>query len=183
MTTRYAFDPRQSRFTAQAFATGFLSALGHDPIFTVAEFQGGMVFEAEGLQALELTVDSRALVLLSDVKPSDRQEIEGRMRRDVLETAAFPVITFQAERIEAHPLAPGRDRVRIEGRLSLHGVVNRHRIEAELRVLDGSVRLLGEFALRMSDFRIKPVSALAGAIKLKDEVRLKFDLLGLKEAS
>jgi hypothetical protein len=33
----------------------------------------------------------------------------------------------------------------------------------------------------MSDHRIRPVTALGGAIKLKDELSLSFDLVGLPE--
>jgi hypothetical protein len=33
----------------------------------------------------------------------------------------------------------------------------------------------------MSDFRIKPVTALAGAIKLKDALQLSFDVGAVRE--
>ena len=34
----------------------------------------------------------------------------------------------------------------------------------------------------MSEFGIKPVTAVAGSIRLKDEVKLSFDIGGLPEA-
>jgi hypothetical protein len=34
----------------------------------------------------------------------------------------------------------------------------------------------------MSDYRIKPVTALAGSIRLKDDVKLSFDIGGLPQA-
>ena len=42
------------------------------------------------------------------------------------------------------------------------------------------VRLTGESTLRLSDYRIRPVTALAGAIRLNDELRLVFDLVAWK---
>jgi hypothetical protein len=35
----------------------------------------------------------------------------------------------------------------------------------------------------MSDFRIKPVTALGGPIKLKDEMKASFDIAALPEGS
>ena len=39
------------------------------------------------------------------------------------------------------------------------------------------LRISGEFAMRQSDFGIKPVSFAGGALRLKDEVKFKFELV------
>jgi hypothetical protein len=41
--------------------------------------------------------------------------------------------------------------------------------------------LRGEFGLHMSEYRIKPVTALGGSIKLKDELKGSFDIAGIPE--
>ena len=56
-------------------------------------FEGG---EIEGM-ALDLTVRADSLELLDRVSAADRGRSRSRMRRDVLETAAYPEITYQAE--------------------------------------------------------------------------------------
>ena len=38
------------------------------------------------------------------------------------------------------------------------------------------MRAMGDFALRRSDYKIDPVSALGGAVKLKDELKLSFNI-------
>ena len=53
----------------------------------------------------------------------------------------------------------------------------------ELQVFDDGLRLRGECPLRLSDYRIRPVTALGGTIRLKDELKLSFDLVGLPEGS
>jgi hypothetical protein len=39
------------------------------------------------------------------------------------------------------------------------------------------MRISGDFSLRQSDYRIKPVSFAAGALRLKDELKFNFELV------
>jgi polyisoprenoid-binding protein YceI len=180
---RYRFDPGSSRFTVQAFASGLLSMLGHSPTFAVRDFAGEMGLTGETFAGalLQIAVRADSLTLVDAVSPSDRAEIEGRMRREVLETAAYPEIAFQGTDFAADKVSSGQYRLRIMGRLSLHGVTNPHAMDAQLLVYEDGIRLSGGFALQPSAYRIRPVTALGGAIKLKDHLQLSFDLAGWKE--
>jgi polyisoprenoid-binding protein YceI len=182
---RFRFDPGLSRFTVQAFASGLLSFLGHSPTFVVRDFAGDVSWdESPGRRLhLELTVRADSLELTDQVKPADRREIEATMRGDVLETRAYPDIDFRSVEAAAEPVEQGRYRVRIGGTLALHGVTRRHSLTADLVVFSDGVRLRGESAMRLSDYRIKPVTALGGTIRLKDDLRVAFDIAGLPEAS
>src|SRR5438105_228396 len=123
MTARYLIDPGRSRFTVQAFAAGVLSFFAHSPAFAVRDFAGEVTLDdtVESLR-LEVRVAADSLVLVDKVSAADRQEIESRMRRDVLETAAHPEITLRAGVVAAERVAAGQHRLRLGGPLSLHGV-------------------------------------------------------------
>jgi polyisoprenoid-binding protein YceI len=185
MATRYRLDPARSTFTVQGFATGLLSFFAHSPTFAVRDFAGVLEFAGEAVAGLrlDLTVKADSLELVDRVKAEDRAEIERRMRTEVLETAAYPEIRFQAGAVANERLGPGRYRVRLAGPLALHGVTREHQADAELLIFDDGVRLRGECVLRLSDYRIRPVTALAGAIKLKDDLKVSYDLAALPEAS
>ncbi len=185
MATLYRLDPAQGRFTVQAFATGLLSALGHSPTFAVRDFAGTIRFEREEIHSmtLELTARADSLDLLDQVRDADRREITDRMRRDVLESSTHPTIIYRSEGASSDPIAPGRFLVRIGGRLTLRGVTGPHPVVAEIQIFGDGIRLLGECPLRLSDYGIRPVTALAGAIKLKDELKVSFDLAAVPEAS
>jgi polyisoprenoid-binding protein YceI len=179
----YRLVPERSRFTVQAFATGALSFFGHNPTFAVDAFKGTVRLDGPGVEGLgvDLTVRADSLELIDRVKAADREEIMSRMRRDVLETSAFPEIAFHTEEVAADPVDRGRFKGFLGGRLTLHGVTSPQGTDAELLVLPDGLRLRGECVLRMSAFRIKPVTALAGAIKLKDELKVTFDLTAVPE--
>jgi polyisoprenoid-binding protein YceI len=184
MAVAYRIDPRQCRFSVQAFATGMLSFVGHSPTFAVHDFSGTIRSETDEIQGmkLELTINADSLVLENRFSASDRAEIEDRMRREVLETARYPEIVYRASPLSVEATARGRFRVRLNGPLSLHGMTHTYQTDAELFVYVDGVELRGSCPLRMSDYRIRPVTALGGAIKLKDDVRISFDLNGVPES-
>jgi polyisoprenoid-binding protein YceI len=184
-TVRYTFDASHSRFTVQAFARGALSALGHSPTFAIRSYTGEVSWAGDGGtgSALSLTVRADSLTLADSVSARDREDIEGRMRQEVLETAAYPEVVFHSTEVSAGKIADAWYRLGITGTLSLHGATNVQRLDAQFRLMGDEIRLSGECTLMQSAFRIKPVSALAGMIQLKDELKFSFDLLGRKLSS
>jgi len=179
---RYLLDPAQSRFTIQAFARGALSAFGHSPTFAVREFAGELDMSTQNEQpfhaSLQISVTADSLALTDPVSAKDRTEIETTMRRDVLETAGYPQITFSSTEITAETILTNWYRVRIRGKMDLHGVSRPQQIDAQLRILDDGMRLSGEFSLKISTFHIKRVTALGGLISLQDDLKSVFDLHG-----
>lgn len=183
--TRYRLDAEESRFTVQAFAAGLLSFLGHSPAFAIRDFQGTIDFEDDLIAKMRLamSVGANSLSVLGRVKLADRQEIEDRMRHDVLNTTLFPEAEFRAVSAATERIAPGDYRVRLDGNLTLHGTIRPFRLETELVMLGNGLRLRGQTELTMSDFAIEPVTALGGTIRLQDRVKLSFDLAARPEAS
>jgi polyisoprenoid-binding protein YceI len=184
MIRRYRFEPALGRFTAQAHAAGLLSALGHSPTFIVGRYHGSVRFQGDdvGSMELDLAVEADSLSLADAVKPADREEIERRMRGDVLETSRFAEITYRASCASYEKIDATRFRMRVEGPLSLHGVEVRRPIDLELSIAKDGVRLRGESRVRLSEHGIRPVTALAGAIRLKDEIHIAFDVAAPGEA-
>jgi hypothetical protein len=48
----YLVDARASRFTVQAFATGLLSAMGHNPAIAIRNFSGDVNFSPEATKTV-----------------------------------------------------------------------------------------------------------------------------------
>lgn len=181
---RYTIDPGRSRFTVQAFATGLLSAFAHSPTFAIRGLGGEVRLgsTAESLE-IDLTVDPASLELADQVRDADRREIETRMRGEILETSRFRAIEFRGRAARAESIGKGRYRLAIAGDLTLHGATRPHPIDAELIVFADGLRLGGASVLRMSAHGIRPVTAMGGTIKLKDELHFSFDLAALPASS
>src|SRR5579871_5760238 len=95
---RYVVDARRSRFTVQAFATGILSVVGHNPTLGIRAFSGEVDFDPGRLDAagLRLTIQAASLEVLDDIRDVDRREIEKIAKDKLLEVATYPNIVYQA---------------------------------------------------------------------------------------
>jgi polyisoprenoid-binding protein YceI len=183
-TVHYLVDAKQSTFVAQAFATGLLSSFGHNPRIAIRSFGGELSFTVAGLTIenarLSLSVHADSLEVTDDVSEKDRQEMHRKMCEEVLETDHFPEIAYECSKISASG-SGDRYWVALNGELTLHGVTRPLPVSARAVINGDSVRASGEFSVRQSDYEITLVSAAAGAIRVKDEVKLTFDILARKQ--
>jgi len=174
----YVVESRISRFQVQAFSGGLLSVLGHNPIFAIRGMVGDMSFRDETLEDASLTmrVDAASLQLVDDISERDRREIERNMHRDVLETSRFPEILYVTSRVDVLEHRGSLYSVNLEGNLTLHGQTRQLSIPTKVSVTGAMLRAFGEFKIWQSDYHIELVSIGGGTLKIKDELKLKFDI-------
>lgn len=176
--TRYRIDAGRGSFTVQAYAEGMLSFMGHNPAFAVRRYGGEIQFadNARTVESMLVVAEAEWLSLRDNVSQKDRAEIENTMRERVLETDKFPEIHFVSKDVSLTEKRDGKFAVTANGMLSLHGETLPKTIEAEAEISNGNIRAVGEFSLRQSDFNIEQVKALGGTLKVKDEVKISFDI-------
>jgi polyisoprenoid-binding protein YceI len=179
----YVVDTKASRFTVQAFATGMLSAMGHNPIIGIRDFSGAVDFSAETLQGSEfrLSIKADSLSVQDDISDKDRREIERMMNEQLLETAKYPEIVYQAPAIWITKQGDSLFYAVLNGDLTLHGVTCKQSVTARIAVFGTMVRASGEFTVSQAAYQIKPVSIAGGALKLKDELKLSFEMVAREQ--
>lgn len=179
----YRINPSKSRFIVRAYTGGVLGAFGHDHTIAIRDFTGQASFDSTSMQSasLKLTIKADSLAVVDKVSDKDRREIEATMREKVLETGKHPEILFRSTRIDVNRTGEADYSVKIWGDLTLHGVTRDGLINARVNISGESLRARGEFPLRQTDYGITPVSIAAGTIKVKDELKLSFDIVGVKE--
>jgi polyisoprenoid-binding protein YceI len=160
-------DTERSVLTVRAYKTGLFSAFAHDHEIR-ASIKSGILDEEKN--SVEFSVDSRSLrVLDPEVSEKDRAEIQSTMLGPkVLDSEKFPEIRFRSTSIgEA-----GDDKWIVRGDLTLHGQT--HPVKVDVTGRDG--HYTGSVQLKQRDFGITPVSIAGGSIKVKDEVRVEFEI-------
>jgi len=100
------------------------------------------------------------------ISAADLDKIRDNLRQEILHVDRWPEIVFEGK----GEVAEGR--FVVSGELTMAG----RKRAVSVPVTKRGERLAGEVTLKPSDWGIAPFKALAGAIKLKDEVRLAFDL-------
>lgn len=160
-------DTSKSIVTVQVKKAGLLSAFAHDHEIA-APIAGGTV-DPTG-HRVELHFNSSAL-RVSDrgISEKDRADIQDTMLgSEVLDTQRYPEIVFRSTRAEAGPEGIWN----VYGDLTLHGQTRP--VSAEVR--DDGGHYIGAVRLRQSEFGITPVRIAGGAVRVKDEIRIEFDI-------
>ena len=181
--SHYLIEATSSRFTVRAFASGFLSAMGHDPTIAIRDFTGQASFDpaSPGNASLRMEIRADSLEVTNDIKSKDRKEIESTMNQKVLESAKYPKITFESDGTSAKQLSEGRFQVSMNGTLSLRGATGKVPVMAQVALSGDMLRASGEFSLLQSSYRIPLMSVAGGAMKLKDELKFTFDIVARKQ--
>lgn len=181
---RYAIDPKASQFTVQAFASGLISAVAHSPKIAIRDWKGevGFIPDTLGGAKLNVVIRSSSLEVLDELRESDRRELQRVMYAEVLETSRFPDVTFESSHIGAERLKDALYRVNVEGRLALHGITNGQSFTSQVAFGVDSFRAYGEFTLLQSDFGVRIASIAGGTLKLQDELKFSFYVVGRKQS-
>jgi len=178
----YEIDPGISRFTVRAFASGLLSAFGHSPTFAIREFEGEVQLASDSLEGagLRLKINAASLNVQDEISDKDRREMERMMNQDVLETQRFPEIVYECSSVTGAQAGPGQYTVKLNGQLTMHGVTRNQAVDARVNINGTMLRAFAEFTARQTDYDIKLVSAVAGSLKVKDELKLAFAIAARK---
>jgi polyisoprenoid-binding protein YceI len=160
-----------------------LSAFAHSPTIAITDFQGEVEWSSSALEdaSLRLVIEAASLNVTDDISDKDRREIEHKMHHEVLEADGFSEIIYECPRVSSiQKLGEGLFTVVLNGELSLHGVTRTQPVSARVTLNGDTLRAAGDFSVRQSDYEIKPVSAAGGTVKLKDELKLSFNITARK---
>lgn len=163
-------DTARSVLTVRVYKTGLFSAFAHDHEVR-APIQNGTIDEEQN--SVEFAVDARTLKVLDPkASESERSDIQRTMLGPkVLDSEKFAEIRFHSTSIGEI----GEGKWTVRGELTLHGQTHPVKVEVEGREgHDG--HYTGSVQLRQTEFGITPVSIAGGSVKVKDEVRVEFEI-------
>ncbi len=183
-TVRYNIETKGSTFTVRAFATGLLSSLGHSPTISIPAIKGEVSLNPNAIEqsSIHMIVQASSLTVTDDISAKDREEINRRIHDEVLESDSFPEIEYQSSKVSASKTAEGQYWAALTGELTMRGIKHTQPISARLSINGTTLRATGDFTIRQSDYEIRPVTALGGAVRLKNELKLSFDITARKLA-
>ena len=188
---RLELDKQQSYIAAMVDKQGFLTVFGagHKHGVLATEWSADVCLDKEQPRnsRARFTIPARSLVIdtpearkragLEPDGPSEKdvREIQAKMvGPEVLAVEKFGEISFQTTE-----LAASRDgRWDWRGSITIRGVTKSAAIPVKVESAEGrQYHLSGSFTVKQSEFGITPIS-IAGVVKVKDEVEIRFDLLG-----
>jgi polyisoprenoid-binding protein YceI len=160
----YKLGPSNASLHVQTGRNGAAAKAGHDLTIDVQSWEATL--EVGENSSLALSADPTSLHVregkggMQPLKDDDKEDILKTIDKDVLEKKS---ITFQSTSVEQ-----AGDGLKVTGDLEMAGKTKP--VSFDLSESEGTVT--GSAAVKQSDWSIKPYSALFGALKVDDEVKV-----------
>ncbi len=164
-----AINVSKSSLTVRVFKSGMFSAFAHDHEIQ-APIDGGEI-NSSADRSVRLHIDARKMrVLDPEISASSRADIQNTMEgAEVLDVEHFPKISYDSTTITK----TGDAHWEVHGNLNLHG--KNQPVVVMVSLENGHYR--GSASFKQSDFGIIPIRIAGGTVKVKDEVKIEFDIL------
>lgn len=183
----YAVDAGKSKIEIHAGKEGFFSAFGHDHLIAAKEFSGEAQMDPQKIErsSVALAISAKSLTVLDPGESEkDRAEIQKTMLGDrVLDVEKHAEIRFASTRVvNAKKTSDGWE-LTLEGKLALHGAEKTVTLPLRVRLDGNALRAKGEVSLLQTDYGITPIKVGGGAVRVKDKLKITFDIAAGKKSS
>ena len=163
----YKLGPDNASLHVETGRNGAAAKAGHDLIIDVQSWEATL--ESGDSAGLQLSADPTSLKVregkggMQALKDDDKDDIHKTIDKDVLKQND---ITFQSTSVEQ-----AGDGLKVSGDLEMGGKTN----PVTFDLSESGDTLTGSASVKQSDWGIKPYSALFGALKVNDEVKVVFE--------
>ncbi|MFD0940241.1 YceI family protein [Pedobacter boryungensis] len=142
-------------------------------VSTAAESQGAFKFNAKdeliGLSTFNLTVAAKSL-------KSGKSSMDSRTYKS-LKADEFPTISYQLKSVEITTIQANKFKIQTKGTVAIAGKTEPITMMVTAVVnADKSITCTGSTALKLTDFGIEPPSFMLGAMKVGNDLTVKFNL-------
>ena len=180
----YSIDSAKSKLEIEVKKEGLFKAFGHNHLIVAKEISGHVQFDPQRIEssAVTLKVQTKSLTVSPQGEPEkDRQDVQATMSGEkVLDVEKYPEIVFTSTRVSAVKQAGDDWTLTLSGNLKLHGVEKPVSLLVTLHSTGNQLQAQGQVPLLQTDYGIKPVKAGGGAVTVKDELKINFDIVAGK---
>ena len=177
----YRVDSVASTVTINVGRAGLFAFAGHDHEVSAPAIHGAVFLDSEDISRSRLTLqfDAAAMKVTGRGEPADDvAEVQRVMLSDrVLDVQRHASITFESDRISVRQRSSDQMRLQVDGRLTLRGATRAVSVPVDVRLSADRLTATGTTTLRQTTFGISPVTAVAGTVRVKDEVSIVFTIV------
>jgi polyisoprenoid-binding protein YceI len=162
-------DTARSVLKIRVFKSGIFSGFAHDHEIEAPVAEGTVRVSTD--PSVTLRVHAGELrVLDPELSPGKREDVQRTMEgSEVLDIKRFPEISFESTAVQKKD----EQHWTVRGNLTLHGQAS----PVEVDVVEKDGHYQGSAKLRQHVFGITPIAVAGGTVKVKDEVKIEFDIV------
>ncbi|MEO5922535.1 MAG: YceI family protein [Bryobacteraceae bacterium] len=175
----YQIQPApDSRFALSVEKTGLYRGKKH--LFLFEKYQGSLQFDSAkpAESKIQLTIDAGSVVCKDDwVSASDLKKVMQTTLEDMLAVKRYPTMTFSSTSIRDL----GTGKYEAQGTLTIRDIPKPAVVTVQLNATNPSqLKVDGSAIIKLSDYKLKPPSAILGVIGTKNEMTLTFSISASK---
>lgn len=167
-----------SRFEAKTGKAGLFGFAGHEHLIRARGFSGRVVYRPKlpSASRVEIVVRADSLEVLTPPDTAEVRKVTQAMRTEVLHVDQYPVIRFLATGVTTTPAG-----FRVQGRFTLAAATRDVTVDVHVEIGADTVRATGGFAVKQTDFGIKPYrGGPGGTVRVADRVAISFEAIGIR---
>jgi polyisoprenoid-binding protein YceI len=170
----YSIQPNDaSRLELRVFKTGLYRGKAHRFLFP--DYTGTLVYHVQAPEAshIELTLDAGSIKCLDTwLSAKELKTVQEFARNEMLAAGRYPKVLFVSSAIRR--IAESRFEVR--GTLTIRGIAKPATVDVTFQESDEVLMFRGTARVLLTDYGLKPPTALLGAIGTKNEMEFSFSL-------
>ena len=162
-----------SRLEVRTGKGGLLAFAGHEHLIRARSFTGNLMYyrDAPARSHVEIVIPAESLEVLTPPDTEEIRKVTASMRTEVLDVSHYPEIGFASRSItwsegKAHLVAA----------LTIRNQTREVPVDAQIEMQGDTLRVTASFAVKQTDFGIKPYrGGPGGTVRVAD--RVTFDIL------
>ena len=168
-----------SRFDVKTGKSGLFGFAGHSHMIRAHAVTGQVMLHHGDVARshVDLVVPTDSLEVMTPPDTAEIRKVTASMRNDVMQVDQYPKIEFASKEVTQ---MPGGYHLVVA--LTMHGVTKDVPVDVAVEVTGDTLRAKGTFAVKQSDFGIKPYKGgPGGTVKVADKVTFDFEAVAIKK--
>jgi len=188
---QFMIDPARSELVVQLFKTGVGAPFAHDHVVRATRYSGQIRLDPSAPTATEIVVEVDATTLAADepetrkkfnlplgLSAENRREIQSTLESESqLYVRRYPKIRFRSTRI----IFEKEGQYAVTGDLELRGVTKSVPFLVQAELKEDVLHVQGSARFSQSSFGYQPYRVFLGAVKNRDEVVLRIDIVAVRQ--
>lgn len=171
---KYEFGPSNGHLYVKTYKDGVAKAMGHDLTLEVTAWQAEVVVDEDpGKASVSASASAKTFTVVEGhggakaLRDKDKADIVKNIDNKILKTDEHSDIVFKSTGVKATG-----DHYDVTGDLTIMGKTS----PATMVIDVNGSNAKGSVSVKQTDFGVKPFSAMMGALKIKDNVDINFEL-------
>jgi polyisoprenoid-binding protein YceI len=175
----FAVDTGRSKALIDVGKAGAFSFAGHTHEVEAPLTSGVVRYDADDVSKSDIRLQFNAAAMKVSGRGEPAGDVpkvtEAMLGEQVLDVKKYPSITFESTMVSPRGSPASLD-LMITGNLTIRGTTKPVRAAASAKIDGDTLTATGRFAIRQTDFGIKPIS-VGGVVKVKDELTIIFTIV------